>query len=122
MLPKSGVLCHFQANALHLTAKNMRKGAKMNGIDEKSRPRRTTPTGQSRVAYLSVASSVKDIDDKRRRGAIMNPHNPTTTDMQQTEQLFFRQMQQITKSVTGPKGLYSARLSSFDFQCSDRWM
>ena len=52
----------------------------------------------------------------------MNPSQPTTQEMLEVEQLFFRQMQQLTLHSTGPKGLYSARLQSFDLQFSDRWM
>jgi hypothetical protein len=46
----------------------------------------------------------------------MNPSNPTKTEMQQVEQLFFEQMRQQTRRAT-----MNTRMSSLDFQFSDRW-
>ena len=49
----------------------------------------------------------------------MNPSNPTPAEMQQVEQLFFEQMRTLTRRATTPA---SARMRSFDFQFSDRWI
>jgi hypothetical protein len=49
----------------------------------------------------------------------MNPSNPTTTEMQQVEQMFFEQMRQMTKKATSPS---MAHMRSFDLQFSDRWI
>jgi len=69
----------------------------------------------------------------------MNPSNPTATEMQQIEALFFEQMKRQTRLATDPvlmsRMLRRAPLSwqknsrrnefllrSFDFQFSDRWI
>jgi hypothetical protein len=75
----------------------------------------TLATGHSFVGYLSAEADIIVIDE---RGAPMNPSSPTTAEMKNIEQLFFEQMKRQTRRSTGPP----ARLRTFDFQFSDRWI
>jgi hypothetical protein len=50
----------------------------------------------------------------------MNPSNPTTEELHNIEQLFFEQMRMQTRKATDP--ILAARLRSFEFQFSDRWI
>jgi len=65
-------------------------------------------TGHPRVAYIN----------KRAPKTYMNPHNPTTTDMQDTADIFFAQMKRLSQRAADPRAAWQ---QSFDLQMSDRW-